>query len=304
MACSGSATGSSGSYSTRRRRRAAGLLGLVGGDDRDRLAVVADPVDRQHRLVRELEPVGLRPGHVLVGQHRVDPGIASASRRRSRAIRAWACGLRTVCPRASRPPGGRSSTRTRPSPWGRRRRARTLLADARRASAGSRRGHALARRQARPRRGSSRSRCSGRGCRRAPRGSRRRSGRGTAAQQVGGGDDEAGRAEPALDGAGVDERLLHAGAARRPPASPSTVTTSWPSACAARTRQEQTSSPSRSTEHEPHSPCSQAFFEPGSPRRSRSASRRLSPSQTSASWRSPLTASATLTRGTSRARAA
>ena len=65
--------------------------------------------------------------------------------------------------------------------------------------------------------------------------------------------------------------------------SPSTVTTSWPSACAASTRHEQTSSPSRSTEHEPHSPCSQAFFEPGSSSRSRSVVRRLSPAQTSAS---------------------
>ena len=33
------------------------LLGMVGGDDRDRLAEVAHPVDREHRLVGELEPV-------------------------------------------------------------------------------------------------------------------------------------------------------------------------------------------------------------------------------------------------------
>ena len=39
---------------------------------RDRLAVVADAVDREHRLVAELEPVHLLPGHVLVRQHRVD----------------------------------------------------------------------------------------------------------------------------------------------------------------------------------------------------------------------------------------
>ena len=50
---------------------------------------------------------------------------------------------------------------------------------------------------------------------------------------------------------------------RSPSASPSTVVTSWPSACAASTRQAQTSVPSSSTEHEPHSPCSHAFFEPG-----------------------------------------
>ena len=61
------------------------------------------------------------------------------------------------------------------------------------------------------------------------------------------------------------------------------MTTSWPSACAASTRQAQTSVPSSSTEQEPHSPCSQAFFEPGRPRRSRSAKSRLSPSQTSVS---------------------
>ena len=48
-------------------------------------------------------------------------------------------------------------------------------------------------------------------------------------------------------------------------ARPSTVTTSWPSACAASTRHAQTSVPSSRTEHEPHSPCSQAFFEPGRP---------------------------------------
>ena len=44
--------------------RAARLLGMLGGDERDRLAVVADAVDREHRLVGELEPVGLAPGNV------------------------------------------------------------------------------------------------------------------------------------------------------------------------------------------------------------------------------------------------
>ena len=42
--------------------RAACLLGMLGGDERDRLAEVADAVDREHRLIRELEPVGLLPG--------------------------------------------------------------------------------------------------------------------------------------------------------------------------------------------------------------------------------------------------
>ena len=39
--------------------RAARLLGMLGRDERDRLAEVADAVDREHRLVGELEPVGL-----------------------------------------------------------------------------------------------------------------------------------------------------------------------------------------------------------------------------------------------------
>ncbi len=78
-------------------------------------------------------------------------------------------------------------------------------------------------------------------------------------------------------------------------ASPSTVTTSWPSACAASTRHAQTSVPSSSTEHDPHSPCSQAFFDPGRPSLSRSAKRRLSPAQTSASRCSPLTVSSIFT---------
>ena len=55
-----SATGSSGSYSTRTQLGgAARLLGMLGGDERDRLAEVEDAVDREHRLVGELEPVAL-----------------------------------------------------------------------------------------------------------------------------------------------------------------------------------------------------------------------------------------------------
>ena len=46
-------------------RRARGL-GVVGGDDRDRLALVADVLPREHRLVVDLQPVGLAAGHVLV----------------------------------------------------------------------------------------------------------------------------------------------------------------------------------------------------------------------------------------------
>ena len=54
--------------------RPARLLGVLGGDERDRLAEVAHLVDREHRLVRELEPVGLRARHVGVREHGVDAG--------------------------------------------------------------------------------------------------------------------------------------------------------------------------------------------------------------------------------------
>ena len=52
--------------------RAARLLGVFGRNHGDRLAEVADAVDREHWLVGELEPVGLRPGDVRVRQHGVD----------------------------------------------------------------------------------------------------------------------------------------------------------------------------------------------------------------------------------------
>ena len=54
-----------------RPERERGLLRVLGGDDRDRLADVAHPVGREHRLVGELEPVDLLSGHVGVRQHRV-----------------------------------------------------------------------------------------------------------------------------------------------------------------------------------------------------------------------------------------
>ena len=52
--------------------RATRLLGMIGGDERNRLAVVEDTVDREHGLVGELEPVVLLAGHVLVREHGVD----------------------------------------------------------------------------------------------------------------------------------------------------------------------------------------------------------------------------------------
>ena len=49
-------------------------LGVVGGDDRDRLALVADVAPREHGLVGVLEPVRPAAGDVLVGEHGVDAG--------------------------------------------------------------------------------------------------------------------------------------------------------------------------------------------------------------------------------------
>ena len=47
---------------------------MLGGDEGDGLAEVAHLVDREHRLVRELEPVGLRARDVGVREHGVNPG--------------------------------------------------------------------------------------------------------------------------------------------------------------------------------------------------------------------------------------
>jgi len=54
--------------------RAARLLRMLGGDERDRLAEVAHPVDREHRLVGELQAVGLRARNVRVREHPVNAG--------------------------------------------------------------------------------------------------------------------------------------------------------------------------------------------------------------------------------------
>ena len=53
-------------------RRPPRLLRVLGGDERDRLADVARPVEGEHRLVGELEPVPLVPGNVLVRHHGVN----------------------------------------------------------------------------------------------------------------------------------------------------------------------------------------------------------------------------------------
>ena len=88
-------------------------------------------------------------------------------------------------------------------------------------------------------------------------------------QQVMGRHDEAGVQKPHCTPP-ASTKACCTGCSPFSPANPSTVTISRSSACPANTRQEQTSVPSMYTEHDPHSPCSQAFLVPGSPRRSRS----------------------------------
>ena len=54
--------------------RATGLLGVLGGHDRHRLAEVAHAVEREHGLVRELEAVAPLAGDVVAREHRVHAG--------------------------------------------------------------------------------------------------------------------------------------------------------------------------------------------------------------------------------------
>ena len=187
---------------------AARLLGMLGRDERDRLAVVEHAVDRQHRLVCELEPVRLLAGDVVVREHGVDARHRRPPRRcRSTRMRACACGLRSVWPQSI--PGtirslayanspftfGGASTRGTSSP--------TLptcscLAAVRVMPAASRTASKIfaypVQRQRLP---ESASRISS------------SDGLGAAPEQIDGRDDEPRRAEAALHCAGVDERLLH-----------------------------------------------------------------------------------------------
>ena len=126
-----STTGSSGSYSTAIASIAAPrLLGVLGRDDRDRLADVPHAVDREHRLVGELEAVELRARHVRVGQDRVDAGDPERRVEVDPDIRACACGLRSVSPQSI--PGAERSLAYSNSPGdlGHRVVARQPLADA------------------------------------------------------------------------------------------------------------------------------------------------------------------------------
>jgi hypothetical protein len=53
--------------------RAACGLGVVGGDQRHRFALVANELRGQHRLVGVLETEGVLPGDVVGGEHRPHP---------------------------------------------------------------------------------------------------------------------------------------------------------------------------------------------------------------------------------------
>ena len=74
---------------------------MLGGDERDRLAEVADAVDREHGLIGELEAVGLlaraRP---RASAPRARPAIETASEMSIETMRACACGLRSVWPQS------------------------------------------------------------------------------------------------------------------------------------------------------------------------------------------------------------
>ena len=159
-----------------RPHRLAGVLERLRGDDRDGLAVVAHAIDREHRLVGELEAVGLGAGHVGVRQHGVHAG--QRERRRDVDRDDARVRVRAAQRRAVQHPGDVEVARVRElaGDLGHAVGALDGLADA--AAHELRRAHARssAAACARPRR-CGRSRCSGRGCPRAPRGCRRRSAR-------------------------------------------------------------------------------------------------------------------------------
>ena len=267
-----------------RRTRATRGVGVVGGDGGDRFARVADDVGGEHRLVAVLEAVAVAPGTSSAVSTACDAG----DRERGRRCRSSGCGPTgaasaasgpTTCPR----PRGRRRTRTRPGPWGPRRAGsrcspmpaavragrRVVVADVMTSSPPALGGACCT---------ASRTACedpavagaAAEVARRSPRGLRARRARASRSSRSCTAMTRPGRAEAALHGAGLDERLLHVGERARRRRWPSTVVTSASSSVAASTRHAHTSAPSTSTEHEPHSPCSQPSFAPGSPSRSRS----------------------------------
>ncbi len=287
-----------------RRRLDRGARAL-GGDDGDRLAVITDPVDGQHRLhdLVDAEPRGLLGDHVVRdvgrGEHGTDPPHLA----RRRDVDAGDQGARHVGAHdnpvqhareapvvgvregpgyllhevAVRHAAGASARRPR--------RARRSLSR-HRAPGGEHPG------RPRPRRGSWCSRCSGRGFPpargAAPRGRRPDGDRGTTLRS---GPSRACRSRTARRrGRG---RTAAGGAAPRRRASPRTVVTSQPSACTANIRQALTGSPSSSTVHVPHTPSPQPSLTSGAPASTRSSSSRDRLGLTQASVRRPLTCSET-----------
>ena len=82
-------------------RGPAGGLRMVRGDQGHRLALVADLVHGEYRLVLVLQAVGLAPGTSSWVSTANTPGTASAAAMSSPVIRARGCGLRSVAPAAS-----------------------------------------------------------------------------------------------------------------------------------------------------------------------------------------------------------
>ena len=74
-------------------RRAAGALRMIGGNQGHRLTPVADDIDREHRLVLDLEAVHLSAGHVPVREHGLHAGQCERFRRvdgDDARVRVWA----------------------------------------------------------------------------------------------------------------------------------------------------------------------------------------------------------------------
>ena len=150
------------------------------------------------------------------------------------------------------------------------------------------------------RRGSSRSPCSGTGCRRAPRGSRGRTGSELRCSRSCVATISPGVQNPHWTAPGLQERLLdrvQLVLVRREPLDGDDL-----AALGLAGQRRGTSTRARRRgrpSSEPHSPCSQAFLEPGSASRSRSTYSRLSPSQTPSTSRgSPLIVQVSLMRTT------
>ena len=305
-------------------QRPAGGVGVVGRHRRHRLAHEAHDVAGEHRLVGRDEPVGGGAGHVVGGDHagHAGDGQRRARRRRTRCGRGG--GATAACgPTASRRRTGRTRRRSRPctlgvpsgrtglsptrppadpprtvaGPGGR---SRVARAGGQGAGDGRRRDARPP--PARPRRGCGRSRCSGTGCRPAPRGTSSGPGSGTRSSRSWMATTNPGVQNPHCTPpastiaccTSVSTSPARAASPGSPPAGarPSTVVTAQPTAASASSRQAHTSTPSTSTEHEPHSPCSQAFLAPGRPSRSRRTCSRLSPAWAPSTGRAtPLTTS-------------